>query len=80
VWLSVVVGMIAARRPPVPKLFSQPSTAPWIAATILIVGWLIVFSQVRAVIPGGDEPHYLAATQSLLHDGDLRVAQQLCKG
>ena len=80
VWLCVVVGMIAARRPPVPKLLSQPSTAPWIAAAILIVGWLIVFSQVRAVIPGGDEPHYLAATQSLLHDGDLRVANNYAEG
>ncbi len=80
VWLSVVAGMIAARRPPVPKLFSQPSTAPWLAAAILAAGWLVVFSQVRAVIPGGDEPHYLAATQSLLHDGDLRVANNYAKG
>ena len=32
------------------------------------------------MIPGGDEPHYLAATQSLLHDGDLRVANNYANG
>ena len=32
------------------------------------------------MIPGGDEPHYLAATQSLLHDGDLRVANNYASG
>jgi hypothetical protein len=25
------------------------------------------------LFPGGDEPHYLVITQSLLHDGDLRI-------
>jgi uncharacterized membrane protein YeaQ/YmgE (transglycosylase-associated protein family) len=26
------------------------------------------------LFPGGDEPHYLVITQSLLHDGDLKIA------
>jgi len=39
-----------------------------------------VFTQIRDVIPGGDEPHYLAATQSLLDDGDLRVANNYANG
>ena len=25
------------------------------------------------LFPGGDEPHYLVITQSLLHDGDLKI-------
>ena len=41
---------------------------------------LAAFSQVRGVIPGGDEPHYLAATQSLLEDFDLRVANNYADG
>lgn len=31
------------------------------------------FWQVAPSVPGGDEPHYLIITQSLLHDGDLRI-------
>lgn len=80
VWLAVVVGLIAARRPAVPVLLSRPSTAPWIAAAIFAVAWWVVFGQIRAVIPNGDEPHYLAATQSLLHDGDLKVANNYANG
>ncbi|MEO7157374.1 MAG: hypothetical protein ABI039_07430, partial [Vicinamibacterales bacterium] len=79
VWLAVAVGLIAARRPAVPAL-SNPSVAPWLVAAILAVAWVVVFGQVRAVIPNGDEPHYLAATQSLLHDGDLEVANNYEQG
>jgi hypothetical protein len=80
VWLCVIVGLIVARKPTLSRPLSDPALAPWIAATILIVSWLVVFSQIRGVIPGGDEPHYLAATQSLLHDGDLRVANNYASG
>lgn len=80
VWLCVVARLIAARRPALPKAFGDPAVAPWIAAVVLFASWGVVFNQVRSVIPGGDEPHYLAATQSLLHDGDLRVANNYAKG
>lgn len=80
VWLIVVVGVIAARRPAMPRVFADPAIAPWMAAVILIASWAITFNQVGDVIPGGDEPHYLAATQSLLHDGDLRVANNYARG
>jgi hypothetical protein len=79
-WLCVLVGLIAARQRAMPRLLSDPAVAPWIAAAVLMASWCLVFSQVRSVIPGGDEPHYLAATQSLLHDGDLRVANNYAKG
>lgn len=80
VWLVVVAGLVAVRRPAMPRLFSDPAIAPAVAGAVLAVCALVVFSQVRGVIPGGDEPHYLAATQSLLHDRDLRVANNYANG
>ena len=38
----------------------------------LLAGTLVAWS-VDAYVPGGDEPHYLVITQSLLHDRDLRI-------
>jgi hypothetical protein len=80
VWVIVGAGMIAVRAPVAPKLFTDPKSAPAIAGVMLAIVALIAFSQVRGVIPGGDEPHYLAATQSVLHDGDLRVANNYASG
>ena len=45
-------------------------------ATSEVIAFASVFRAVPDVIPGGDEPHYLAATQSLIKDGDLKVARQ----
>jgi len=36
--------------------------------------------QVSAVLPGGDEPHYLVITQSLLSDGDIRIENNHQRG
>jgi len=80
VWLAVLAGLIAARGARVPPAWADPAVAPWIAAAVLIASWSIAFSQIRGVVPGGDEPHYLAATQSLLHDVDLRVANNYATG
>jgi hypothetical protein len=80
VWLCVIAGLVAARPPVTPNWIAGPSTAPWLAALALSTAWLAVFGQVGDVIPGGDEPHYLAATQSLLHDADLRVANNYAAG
>jgi hypothetical protein len=80
IWVLVAAGLLVARGPKVPGLFTAPARAPWIAAMLVAVASLVVFSQVRGVIPGGDEPHYLAATQSLLHDGDLKVANNYAQG
>jgi hypothetical protein len=80
VWLVVVAGLIAAKPPFVPRLLSNPAVAPWLAAVVVATSALGAFSQVRNVIPGGDEPHYLAVTQSLIHDADLRVANNYENG
>ena len=50
------------------------------AAALLLAVSFVVFRSVPDVIPGGDEPHYLAATQSLLHDFDLKVENNYANG
>ncbi|HWI19228.1 MAG TPA: hypothetical protein VNT81_15850, partial [Vicinamibacterales bacterium] len=80
VWVLVAAGLLASRPPRLPAGLSDPARAPWLAAAIVAVASLIVFAQVRGVIPGGDEPHYLAATQSLLRDADLKVANNYAQG
>ena len=80
VWLIAVGGVIASRPPQVLPAFANPDRAPWAAAAIVAALSLAVFSGVRGVIPGGDEPHYLAATQSILSDFDLRVENNYANG
>ena len=80
VWSVVVVGLIASRPRRAPGAFSDPRISPVMAALLIALTSALVFGQVRNMIPGGDEPHYLAATQSLLHDGDLKVANNYEQG
>ncbi len=47
--------------------------APWIAAGVTLCLGLATLWSLQPRLPGGDEPHYLVITQSLLRDGDLRI-------
>jgi len=51
----------------------DPSRAGWTAAALaaLVYGGAAIY--LAPVFPGGDEPHYLVITQSLLNDGDLKI-------
>lgn len=80
IWLIAIAGVVAARPPTVLPMFVNPDRAPWAAAAIIAGLSLLVFSGVRSVVPGGDEPHYLAATQSILKDFDLRVENNYANG
>jgi len=80
VWAIVIVGLLAASPAIVPRALGDHSVAPWMAGMLVLTWSLYAFSSVRDVVPGGDEPHYLAATQSLLHDGDLKVANNYADG
>lgn len=80
VWAVAIGGLLVARPSVIPRLINDARVAPWIAAALIAIASFAVFNQVRDVVPGGDEPHYLAATQSLLHDGDLKVANNYANG
>ena len=56
--------------------WSEPAAAAVVAFMIYCAAaW-----QVAAVLPGGDEPHYLVITQSLLSDGDLQIENNHARG
>ena len=70
VWFAFSAALLASSPSPVPTL-GRPGvrTAGVLAVVISLVAWW----QVAPQVPGGDEPHYLVITQSLLKDGDLRI-------
>ena len=80
VWLIAIAGVLASRPPKLLPAVVDPRRAPWIAAAVVAVVSIAIFSGVRGVVPGGDEPHYLAATQSILEDFDLKVENNYANG
>lgn len=76
VWLGVGLSLSASARVRIPAVPRPQATAGILAAAIYAVAaW-----QVAPSIPGGDEPHYLVITQSLLNDGDLRIENNHARG
>lgn len=73
VWLSVIIGMLAAHGLHPSRWLTDARRAPRLAAAIACVLYLATGFRLAGLVPGGDEPHYLVITQSLLKDGDLRI-------
>lgn len=69
VWLAAGVAM-AAPLVRVPAGIRRPHLVAGILA--FVIGGCS-FWQVREQVPGGDEPHYLVITQSLLKDFDFQI-------
>ena len=51
----------------------SPQSSAWLAAGLTALVTLAAAWSASPRVPGGDEPHYLVITQSLLRDGDLRI-------
>ena len=85
-WLPIAVAVaVAVGLAPIAALgraigTDRPSRAPWIAAllTLVLVGAAAWSAAPQS--PGGDEPHYLVITQSLLKDGDIRIENNYQQG
>jgi hypothetical protein len=80
VWIAV--GLLLVRgAPPRPAPHWHVALRPPVLAGLLA---LLIFGAAawRAApsMPSGDEPHYLVITQSLLLDGDLRIANNHRRG
>ncbi len=75
VWLAIIAAMVYAKRGR-ESFSSKPiekDSRPLFAAAIAFVVYAAAGWWLFAILPGGDEPHYLVITQSVLRDGDIRV-------
>src|SRR5262245_39776425 len=81
-WVPIALAVVAAfwpssvdlsRRPDVSDGAPSPAWPPIVCGvlTVLVLGLTAWTLEPR--LPGGDEPHYLVITQSLLKDGDLQI-------
>lgn len=70
VWIAFAGCLLIGSSCRVPRLVQHgATTAGVLAFAIGAIAWW----QVAPQVPGGDEPHYLVITQSLLADGDLKI-------
>jgi hypothetical protein len=76
-WVGIVLCMSAVlttmKTVRLPALFSNAVSAPRVAGLIAFAAFMAV-RLAAAGPPGGDQPHYLLVSQSLLKDGDIKVA------
>lgn len=77
VWVVVIVACLwaIARNLPAGGAPASPGRSAWwpALATAAIVAVAMTRLSGSPVYPGGDEPHYLVITQSVLADGDFRI-------
>lgn len=79
-WAAIAAGLWFATGARSVPIVSDPRRAPWAAAILAATAYATGWWHVGDLLPGGDEPHYLVITQSLLLDGDLRIENNHDRG
>ena len=77
VGLTVVIAVATGTAWPSVR---SPRTGAILAAACTLVATIATAGSIGGHVPGGDEPHYLVITQSLLRDGDLRIQNNHDRG
>lgn len=77
-WLPIGLAFLAALMQRWPARAEQAAggsvrSAAVLAGALTLAGSSLVAWSLAPRLPGGDEPHYLVITQSVLLDGDLRI-------
>jgi hypothetical protein len=83
IWIGVALALVSV--PLGDGAWHGHSLAPpRVHVSLAFAAGCVVFGaaawSASAAIPGGDEPHYLVITQSLLHDRDLDVENNYARG
>jgi hypothetical protein len=79
VWIAVAIALASVALEG--RHVHAPAVRPVLLAALLS-GFVFSLAAWHASpsIPGGDEPHYLVITQSLLYDGDLKIENNYKRG
>ena len=88
IWVVVIVAigwLVWETRPPrspgrATPAVSRAATVAGVRLSLAVYGGAATKLAGTGLYPGGDEPHYLVMTQSLLTDGDLRIENNHARG
>ena len=81
VWVAVAMALVRVAARPWHLTLLGPTTWPALLPGVLACAiFALAAWHASPSIPGGDEPHYLVITQSLLSDGDLQIENNHIRG
>jgi hypothetical protein len=85
VWFATAIAVLVVTWPRwapsrIVRELGDPYRGSLIAMALAFALFWSASWMVAKVLPGGDEPHYLVITQSLLRDGDLQIENNHTRG
>lgn len=80
IWTVVAVPVVAILFQDRVRLVAAPHRSMLLAGVLSAIVFSLAAWGASAARPGGDEPHYLVITQSLLRDGDLKIGNNHQRG